>query len=137
MITIDGKRAIELIEQVVRLKGEDYEYPNAKSGLCSYADEYGGPSCIVGYALNIAGVPEEVLPALDSAEIDYIGESGEKPFGTSISELYSTKALRDIASVELTSTAAAAFQEAQKRQDNGKPWVEALTGAKEVVNGLA
>lgn len=65
MITIDRSTALSLLEQAVAERGPDYVYPNV--GHCTYTDN-GKPSCGVGLALYIAGVPLHRLEALDAEE---------------------------------------------------------------------
>lgn len=114
-ITVNHKQAISLEEarvimrSLVLAKGEDYVYPRANSGSCSYFEE-DKPSCIVGHLLAVLGVDSDsvtegesayaLVPAHFPATADYVVEG---------------------------------LNEAQRVQDTGSTWGEALKEFERVV----
>ena len=111
-IEIDVARALNLLEIVVEKAGEDYVYPGAQY-YCSYVED-GKPSCLVGRALHLAGLGVGELADMDDAWPPTIDEV-TLPEG-----------------VNVTPEARVVLRAAQKEQDWGKTWGEALAVAKEL-----
>jgi hypothetical protein len=118
VIEINKERAIELLEQAVAERGEDFVYYNAYQenyanyGACRYQID-GEPACLVGLALAKAGVSPEGLNLLE---------------GSGITNSYTLNRPQNL---KITPDALAVFQVAQDTQDNDGPWGEALRLAKE------
>lgn len=128
MIEINRAKAINLLEQAVVDRGQDFEYVHpdkitahpetgeqAPMNGCWY-EVNGAPSCGVGLALHLAGVPLTVLDALDQVDGD-----------TSISNV--AWILEDN-QVHLTEEALAVFTTFQTNQDIYATWGNALEAAK-------
>jgi hypothetical protein len=141
-ITIDGQRAVDLMRQAVKSKGEDYLYPQVSVGMggpsCLYTTPSGDPSksqpsCIVGHALAYAGTPIEVLHAIDFGGVvidDEFGEyESEGPLDST--PIYDDDVLAWLSrnGIEVTREAVDAFRIAQNDQDNGVAWGEAVERA--------
>jgi hypothetical protein len=111
---IDIGRALELLATAVKQRGEYYAYPPIPVGhrRCMYATSR-GPQCIVGHALSLAQVSDEGLQALR---------------GRGVRELYAQGRLP----VRLTLGALAVFDAAQRTQDRGYAWGDALDHAARV-----
>ena len=143
-IHIDGEKALSLLEECVRERGEDYVYPKAEmNGDCVYVfgtdmvpvdvDEYGDdlfaeqavgeltPGCMVGLALAKAGVP---LGAFLALEINR-----EEPASSAIPYL------REAGYLTATGAAIDVFLAAQQAQDAQKSWGEALGEATPLAEG--
>lgn len=104
--TIDEQRALDLLAKAVTERGEDYVYERVNrdalhAGQCLYG-EHGQPSCMVGMALYLHGLPGRALDHLAGAAAD----------------LYHDLDF-------LTPEASQVFERAQQHQDNGKSWGEA------------
>ena len=115
--TIDAARALDLLRQAVAQDGygPDYVYESRNDdprGECVYV-RGGYPSCVVGHALAIAGFPLSSLEQYDTADDS------------------SARYLDEHFSV-VTTEAAAVLEAAQRLQDKGKPWGEALKAAEAV-----
>lgn len=111
METIDARRALELLVDVVDQYGEDtvYERITVKGRpVCLYVHD-GQPSCLVGHALAKAGADVEMLESLNP--------------GVAALSL-------DVHVPNVDSGAAAVFQAAQSVQDYGGMWGEAIDNAK-------
>lgn len=67
LAAIDGPKALELLRAAVATRGPDYVYKPPSSGHCVYVAD-GKPSCVVGVALAIHGVPIAQLQKLDGQE---------------------------------------------------------------------
>lgn len=120
-ITIDRDKALDLLKQAVAQRGEDftYEMPEPDEGTCLYWHEAeAGPGCIVGLALSIAGVPNDVLAAFDRNEP---GDEG----GSSIYSLANRGNLSENG-IEVTPSALAVFGCTQRAQDQGATWGTAV-----------
>lgn len=115
MIYIDMPKALEALRKAVEERGEDYVDRDAViegGGGCVYVRN-GQPSCIVGTALAIAGVPAGDMNYPRLGVIGLVGRlSGRGIAGFS-------------------SGATGVLREAQLAQDSGKPWGDALAAAKE------
>lgn len=99
------REAYALLTKFVEEKGADYVYaaPNEESEACLYVYN-GAPSCLVGHVLVAAGVPFEEIKEVE-----------ETSAHTAVPRLLDV-------SVDL----ADALDAAQKKQDGGRPWGEAL-----------
>lgn len=120
MPELTGRRAIELLREVVAGK-EDfvYEAPDPELKLCVYT--YGGAcSCLVGHALLKAGYDIEQIRALDVVRDGLPTGAGDIP-----------NHLPDV-----THAAADIFDAAQAVQDNGQTWRNALDSAESVAAAL-
>lgn len=105
MTTIDRATFTMAMREAVAEKGEDYRYQPADSeDKCLYV-QGGEPACIIGYALHRCGVQIAELARLDRACYT------------------ATSALRFYASDEIIAEAA---RVAQRCQDSGKTWGQAL-----------
>jgi hypothetical protein len=124
MIQIDREKAIALLEQAVEPRPSFIYQQTPKNMVtaergpmhgCWY-EKGGAPSCGVGVALSIAGVPLTVLDEMDQVEGD-----------TSIESVLHVLVRHDIS---LTDQALQVFSRFQTRQDDGFTWAEALSAAK-------
>lgn len=111
MITIDLARARELINECIDDRGEDYVYEKPSgSSVCLYVHHYeegvSSAGCIVGMALNKAGIP------LD--EID-----------TQMNASHLLRLLEDNEMLEVSNNAVEYLQYVQDRQDKGATWADA------------
>jgi hypothetical protein len=120
-IELTYDEAVELLQEAVAKKGEDYVYepplvqtPYIEEGsqvaLCVYFDDEGSPSCIVGHALAKKGVTRE---ALDNVDSELNRNAG--PYGLESAEVISAP----VGVIDLLSLV-------QDYQDQGTPWGEAL-----------
>lgn len=117
METIDARRALELLIDIVDQYGEDFVYQRVTrfdGEVCVYTDN-GQPSCIVGHALVRAGCPDTVLGILN----------------------------RDMGAMNISSVASEVdddacriFSRAQGLQDVGRTWGDALQAAKDEYNQI-
>ena len=113
---IDRERAVELLRKQVEAKGTDYEYEAPASiGRCVYFDNDGCPSCVVGYVLADLGVT-----------LGGVHEIGRDPGSPSDSGNQIAISAVNVDGVQLTSGARHVLATAQRAQDNGQPWGEAL-----------
>jgi hypothetical protein len=105
---IDIGRALDLLAEAVAHRGEYFAFPPIwiRDHRCLYANR-GGPCCLVGHALSLAGVGDDDLVTL--------GDRG-------VRELYAEGRLP----VRLTLGALAVFDAAQRSQDRGYAWGDAL-----------
>ena len=103
---IDLGRALELLAAAVQQRGERFVFVAGRHQSCLYASD-GGPQCLVGRCLSLAGVDEDDLDALG---------------GHGVRELYDRGGLP----VRLTLGALVVFDAAQRGQDRGYAWGEAL-----------
>ena len=116
---IDIGSALDLLEEAVEREGTDHVYrpiwvTEANYLTCVYAD-HGAPSCIVGHALTLAGVPVEDLEGMNDDSLRDLYRAGRLP-------------------VPLTLGALAVLHEAQESQDRGYSWGEVLRRARRVAN---
>lgn len=118
VIYIDAERAIELLRECVTERGADYVYTPEDTGI-SLADRPGQsclnwhrtadvPGCIVGLALNKAGVTGE-----DFRDAHSDGDGADS-------------ATSDLPMVFATKRASRMLGYVQERQDRGAPWGEAV-----------
>jgi hypothetical protein len=109
--TIDRDRAVELLRQQVEKVGADHVYG---SRVCVYFNDDGCPSCIVGHVLADLGVQ--------------LGQVHELASGADMGNGIAINAVR-VEGVEMTEGARTVFAVAQRLQDNGETWGDALEGA--------
>lgn len=130
MIEINRAKAINLLEQVVDLRGRDFRYQQEEKvitipeevepvsvGGCWY-ELNGAPSCGVGVALHLAGVPLTVLDTMD-----------QRPGDTCIGDV--SWILEDNG-LRLTQEALNVFEKFQSYQDLDSTWGDALDAARKV-----
>jgi hypothetical protein len=103
---IDLGRALDLLTAAVMQRGESFVFVAGRHQSCLYRAA-GGPQCLVGRCLSLAGVEDEYLDALA---------------GHAVRELYR----RGTLPVQLTLGALVLFDAAQRGQDRGYAWGEAL-----------
>lgn len=119
------EQALEALRKAVKLKGEDYVYPEEEKfmGSCRYANDEGSPSCIVGHVVYIldpeafkhlaAVEAEQETTAVEDLTIAYEGS-------------YLPEDFWDRATARV-------LQEAQSKQDTGSKWGDALGAAEDAV----
>jgi hypothetical protein len=105
---IDIGSALDLLATAVKQRGEYFVYPLVPVGrrTCMYASR-GGPRCMVGHALSLAQVSDDALEALHDRGVRELYAEGRLP-------------------VRLTLGALAVFDAAQRTQDRGYAWGDAL-----------
>lgn len=113
---LNASQALDLLNEIVAEKGEDFVYtaPQDGNGSCVYWNN--GPSCIVGHLLFRAGVDPAKIQALDfnaPAEPGLIS-------GTNASDI--PKYIEDA----MTWEAARLCNEVQHLQDGGTSWGDAV-----------
>lgn len=118
-MNITGAQALELLDQVVG--GRETVIYDTLYG-CLY-ERHGRPSCGVGRALALAGVPIDTLAEMDAMESSSINYSG------------TADVLRG-AGVTLDTRAVEVFHVFQKMQDARYPWGTAYTHASDTLNLL-
>ena len=121
MDMLTAETALELLERAVQEKGPDYVYPKSDTQdedgdgdyVCLYRNADGSPSCIVGHVFNYLGV----LPK--------VGEGRS-----------ARQAVMDLGLVTgKWNPTSEILQTAQRDQDAGATWGEALAAAREVYAG--
>jgi hypothetical protein len=112
MPSIDIGRALDLLAMAVEQRGDYFVYVAGRRQKCLYTTD-GGPQCLVGRALSLAEVSEDDLEAL--------GHRG-------VRDLYCQGSLP----VRLTLGAVAVLDAAQRAQDRGYAWGDALEYAVKV-----
>lgn len=109
---------IEALQKIVTAS-PDYVYtPPGDTGWCLYSYN-GDPSCLVGQALAEVGVPIDALESFNP---------GGK-YGEDVGLIASNAAII----LGLAKSTGVYLQVAQKVQDNGKPWGEALAAAEAAI----
>jgi hypothetical protein len=103
---IDIGRALDLLAMAVKHRGAYFVYVAAQDQRCLYTAG-GGPQCRVGRALSLAGI--------DDDELEMLGHRG-------VRDLYREGLLP----AQLTLGALAVLDAAQRGQDRGYTWGEAL-----------
>lgn len=124
-IHIDADKAVELLKEAVKERGEDFVYPRSNNG-CKYVIN-NQPSCLVGVVLSRAGVPIAVLLDLDtSRRVPIIHDGNDLVVSMSqpISQAYLPE---DV--VVLTDEARLVLTVAQNCQDRGESWGRAVSKA--------
>lgn len=103
----------EALEKIIAEKGGDYLYPPAQAGTtCTYVEQDGTPSCIVGH----------IIAALDPEGFQAIREEEEATGGSTDV----ATALREWAEADIDTELIRALQEAQNKQDAAGTWGEAF-----------
>ncbi len=127
MIKITATTALHALTKVVGAEDPDFVYTAPVDGSCRYTRD-GQGSCGVGRALLALGVPFQEVFALD-----YFSAYSLPPVDLQDDD---TKAhpiaarAMGLTSAHLTEGAREVFQAFQTRQDNFKPWGEALNNAR-------
>lgn len=137
VIRIDGQRAVDLLRMAVETKGEDYQYEQPDGTGCFYTlPGNTAPSCIVGHALAYAGVPLDVLHAIDFGGViredpDFPGEEYEESgsLGDTTANNEDVIAWLERNGAVLDREAIDVFHKAQQWQDDGIAWGEAVAAA--------
>lgn len=129
MEIIDSKRALELLEQVVDEFGPETTYGDIVPGWkayedCQYVGNDGKPRCLVGQALAKAGFEFPLDPY-------YPGDGSPYKYVNDTAYYY----LTEYADEYVTHLAKNVFEVAQKTQDAGQSWGQALAAARERVVG--
>lgn len=129
METIDKKRALELLEQVVEEFGPETTYEDIVPGWkgyedCQYVGNDGKPKCLVGQALAKAGFEFPLDP-------HYPGDGSPYKYVNDSAYFY----LTEYADESVTDLAKTVFDVAQRAQDAGATWGQALAKARELVVG--
>lgn len=155
IITIDKDRALELLEKAVEARGANYLYKDEFGQECVYVayrladlDDDGEardgtsavPACIAAEALVQADVDVpwelgESLPGLAG----FAEEAEGYPAHYSDLDAFRDAGLHDLGEselealdIELTEAATRVWWVAQRHQDNGETWGDALEAAREV-----
>jgi hypothetical protein len=102
---IDIVRALDLLAAAVEQRGESFVFVAGRHQVCLYRTD-GGPQCLVGRCLSLAGVSDDELDALG---------------GDAVRDLYCRGALP----VRLTLGALVVFDAAQRGQDRAYSWADA------------
>jgi hypothetical protein len=103
---IDIGRALDLLAMAVKHRGACFVYVAGQEQTCLYTTG-GGPQCLVGRALSLAGIDDDELEALGNRGVRELFRDGTLP-------------------VRLTLGAAAVLDAAQRGQDRGYTWGEAF-----------
>jgi hypothetical protein len=103
---IDIGRALDLLAVAVRQYGESFVYVAGRYQTCLYTTG-GGPQCLVGRALSLAGVDDDALSAMGHRGLRDLYRMGSLP-------------------IPLTLGALAVLDAAQQAQDRGYAWGDAL-----------
>jgi hypothetical protein len=121
MIEIDADTAVRAMREAVEAKGRDFVYlrpTDEEDGACSYTHLVDGevvPGCLVGDALVRLGVPVGKFRDLNI-------NTGEDPWGA-------MSRLKWDGILKFSEGAADVFGEAQRQQDSGIAWGNALAHA--------
>lgn len=116
---ITKRRVKNAMEKAVKVKGPDYVYEKHSDGECNYL-EYDGerpvaPSCLVGHALVYLGIPKSEIAKWEGSNVNglnlLLDEYGV-PYAVRL-----------------------ALQAAQKEQDSGATWGDALTAFNNWLDG--
>jgi hypothetical protein len=115
---IDISHALDLLAEAVAHRGEYFTFPPVwlRDDRHLYAN-LGGPRCLVGHALSLAGVGDDDLATLGDLGVRELYSDGKMP-------------------VRLTLGALAVFDAAQRSQDRGYSWGDALDYASDVAARL-
>lgn len=128
---ITDEKVIETLEAIVAEKGEDYvyEYVTVETEYggelqvtdCTYTDQAGAPSCIVGHVF--ARLTPKLLERVREVEWD---EGAQWPMSRAVTELRWEGYLEDY-----TGEAFEYLRQAQYMQDGGDPWGDVIEEIKE------
>jgi hypothetical protein len=121
MSQLTAPQTLDLLKQVVAIKGEGYIYPEsekeAPDGSCRYVLPNGSPSCIVGYVLDLVGLDlAELFPDFDYNTLPVTMVAKR----TEVGSMFDEKALEVLTG-------------AQDYQDLEYTWGESLARAAELV----
>jgi hypothetical protein len=152
---IDLPQALDLLRQARNERGSLYRYSD-DFDACAYAgtprdSEEPAAACLIGVALNRAGVPVEAMLELSGtinrlAGFMYVnnedGEEADDPAPGDLDayvqgeffETYDSELLGSV-DVDLTEKATRVWLAAQRQQDTGNTWGEALAFAEQVPPG--
>ena len=129
---ITNKLAIKLLNEAVKERGKDYEYPvewcvnfwDDSMEVDEYIQKEGDPACLIGLVLSKLGVTKDDLEWCHSNDDDV-----ESLFSGSCMRLPHQK-------IHITTKALKTLAIAQKYQDVRKPWGKAVKKAiKETTRG--
>lgn len=124
MINLDYKTALKFLQDAIEERGEDFVYlPEGDACLYVHDNRDGTgsiPGCIVGLALNKAGIDLELLRRFD---IDG---------GTTANQVLSNLETSEELTV-LDASTYTLYNIVQRRQDSGHTWGESLKYAKAIV----
>lgn len=117
-MTYTNEQVLTVARDIVAEFGEDYVYPNLADG-CSYTNEEGSPSCIVGH----------IVSRLDPGAFSRIIELETPSDEYTVRAYFSWSALHmnDTVGTDFTESQQIALSGAQKEQDTGNTWGEALS----------
>jgi hypothetical protein len=152
---IDLPQALDLLRQARDERGAPYRYADDFTGACAYtaipqeADELAA-ACLIGVALSRAGGPVATLQELDGSISALAGFEFGQTFDEDAvpraddldsfihAELLDTgeSELLGTVDVELTEKAARVWLAAQRQQENGHTWGEAVAFAEQVAERL-
>lgn len=115
-ITIDDRRALALLAEVINLVGPDHRHSDTRPARPGHVrpraywdTDHDCPACIVGWALSIAGIPAPVLIDADTCNI----------------------LLLEIDNVSISTDARNILRAAQKCQDVGNTWDMAVAAGRD------
>ena len=103
---IDIGQALDLLARAVKHRGAYFVYVAGQDQACLYSTGR-GPQCLVGRALSLAGIDDNELEALGHRGVRDLYQEGLLP-------------------AQLTLGAVAVLDAAQRGQDRGYTWGEAL-----------
>lgn len=127
-MTLTREAVVATAKELVKEFGEDYVYPGADRGGCSYSgdEDYGVPACVVGQIVK--RLDPEMYTTLTLVEHEDTNVTKRTDFNHTHLE-YPPDWAKDYQptldtgdDAELTR----ALRQAQAQQDNGAPWGEAL-----------
>jgi hypothetical protein len=150
---IDLPQALDLLRQARDERGAPYRYADDFTGACAYtaiprdAEELAA-ACLIGVALSRAGVPVTTLEELDGSinrlagwmyvngdedEVDDPEPDDLDAFARGhFSDTGESELLGTSVPVELTENATRVWLAAQRQQDTGHTWGEAVVFAEQV-----
>lgn len=125
---IEEEQVTQAIRQAVEEKGRDFiyeDYLGRSGGLatCTYSDQAGAPSCIVGHVIRTLS-PKEFT----TLHVREWATDADEPSSWSADDAL------DMAHLDVPERAELALVAAQKAQDSGYPWGSALDLYGAIVN---
>jgi hypothetical protein len=154
---IDLPQALELLRQARDERGSLYRYQDDFEGACAYAGtprdaEEVAAGCLIGVALSRAGVPVATLQELSGTinrlagwmYLDGDEDEADDPDPDDLDayvqgefcDTYESELLGTSVPVELTENATRVWTAAQRQQDTGATWGEAVAFAEQVAAAL-
>lgn len=120
------EQALEALRKAVKLKGEDYVYPEEEKFMssCRYATDEGKPSCIVGHVVNI--LDPEAFAHLAAVEAEQGTTAAEDLTHSGYDDSYLPVDFWDRDTARVLGIA-------QAQQDIGSKWGDALGTAEDAV----